>query len=97
MPSEGKPVDFGPVVTNGAFRLHYRAADWEIIPLPSSSTFETTIRLDRLDGNARRVQSLTAVDIGGNSLGPTSFQQMGSSVRFVTSERPFAYRLRVVP
>jgi hypothetical protein len=94
--SEGRQVDFGPVVTNGSFRLDYHGEEWELTPLPSSSAFETTLRLDRLEAGDRRVQSLTAVDIDGNSLGPVPFQQVGPSVRLVTSGRPFAYRIRFV-
>lgn len=89
-----KPVDFGPVVTTGAFRLSHRDAEWELVPLPSSGAFQVELRLDRLSARGRKVTGITAVDLAGKEIGTALFQQQGETVRFTTSAAPFAYRLR---
>jgi hypothetical protein len=89
----GKLVDFGPAVTNGAFRLMYSATDWQLIPLPGSSAFQVQLRLDQLNANGQKVQSITAVDVNGNTEGPVKFQQDGQTVQFDPAAEVFAYHI----
>ena len=53
--TERKLVDFGPVVTNGAFRLlHPREGEWLLVPLPGSIGFEARLDLAALGRPALR-------------------------------------------
>ena len=57
----GKLIDFGPLVTDGAFRLdHPKRGTWRLVPLPGSLPFEARLRLDRL--GAREGARVTAVE-----------------------------------
>jgi len=88
-----KLVDFGPAATNGAFRLTYGGASWQLTPLPGSSAFQVNLHLDQLAASARKIQSITSVGADGNPAGPVKFQQDGQTVQFDTAARVFAYRL----
>ncbi len=89
----GKSVDFGPVVTNGAFRLLYAGTNWQLIPLPSSLPFSVELRLDQLNASGQKVQAILAVDADGNVEDPVKFQQDGSTIRFDIAAKVFAYRI----
>ncbi len=62
----GTMVDFGPVLTNGAFRLyHPDTGVWRLIPLPGSFPFEAQFRLGEFgvtpaQVNATRIEPETA-------------------------------------
>jgi len=48
-------IDFGPIVTNGAFRLlHPTDGEWLLIPLPGSISFEARLDLAKLGRTASR-------------------------------------------
>ncbi len=56
---DGRMIDFGPLLTDGAFRLiHSGRKQWQVIPLPGSQPFNTAIRLD-----AFGLQSATVVSV----------------------------------
>ena len=88
-----KTVDFGPVATDGAFRLSLSGSNWSLIPLPLSGSFDVELRLDQLNAAARQVTKITALDIDSHPMGQPVFTQAGRDVRFKTSEGVFAYRI----
>lgn len=91
----GKVVDFGPVATNGAFRLRHRGDAWELTPLPDSHAFNVTLDLAQLGAAGKRVESVSAVDIAGQPLGAVSVRQDGARADFAIDGRAFSYRLRL--
>jgi len=91
-----KLVDFGPVTTNGAFRLIYGGTNWQLIPLPGSPAFHVKLRLDQLNAGEQKVQAITAVDADGNAVDQVKFQQDGQNVHFDTAAKVFAYRISLV-
>jgi hypothetical protein len=93
----GKVVDFGPVATNGAFRLRHRGEDWELTPLPGSLAFAVTLHLDRLGAAGKRVESVTAVDIDGKRLGKVTVHQHGTDASFDAAGETFSFRIRMKP
>jgi len=86
-------MNFGPVATNGAFRLIYGGANWQLIPLPSSPSFLVELRLNQLNAGGERVQGITLLDADGNATEPVNFQQDGPTVDFATTAKVFAYRI----
>ncbi len=91
--SDNIPVDFGPVITNGAFRLLHAARDWELIPLPHSSGFSVALRLDRLEARGAKVTAISATDENGAASERVPFTQEGENARFDTAAGVFAYRI----
>ncbi len=90
-----KPVDFGPVVTTGGFRLEAKEGTLVLTPLPAGEAFEATIRLDRVPGNRlAQVKSVEAVDETGHVTGPVPFEQAGREVKLSLDGKAFAYRIR---
>ena len=89
----GKLIDFGPAITNGAFRLIHSDTNWQLIPLPGSPAFKVQLRLDQLNATGQKVQTITAIDTDGNSQGQVNFQQDGQVVRFDSAAKVFAYRI----
>jgi len=52
---DGKMLDFGGIVTDGAFRLlHGRGKEWQLIPLPGSRPFKADLSLNALGARGRR-------------------------------------------
>lgn len=88
-----KMVDFGPVTTNGAFRLLYSGKNWQLISLPNSPAFKVELHLNQLNANGQKVQTITAVDVDGNVETPLKFQQEGPTVHFDTAAKMFACRV----
>jgi len=91
--TSGKPIDFGPAATNGAFRLLYGGATWQLIPLPGSSAFQVELRLNQLNASGQKVQAIAALDADGNAGDQVKFQQDGPTVRFDAAAQVFAYRI----
>jgi hypothetical protein len=89
----GRVVDFGPVATSGAFRLNYRGANWQLVPLPGSSAFKVNLHLNQLNATGQRVKAITAIDADGNTVDQVKFQQDGEAVQFDTAATTFAYRI----
>ncbi len=87
----GKVVNFGPVATNGAFRLVFAGTNWQLTPLPDSPPFKVELRLDQLNAGGQKIKAITAVDSDGNTGGQVKFQQDGQTVYFVTAAKVFAY------
>ena len=88
-------VDFGKVVTDGAFRLERRGADtWRLTPLPGSRAFSATFA-PALFG-LKRVQSVSAAAVEPlpGAAAPTARTADGR-VAFACTAEAFAYDLRV--
>lgn len=91
----GKQLDFGPLVTSGAFRLDASKADaWVLTPLPNSLPFPIEAKLDQLGATGVKVSNIEALDEQGKILPATThYQQTGNRIRFQTSSEVFAYRI----
>ncbi len=90
---EKKVIDFGPVSTNGAFRLVHRGDLWRLVPLPGSLAFEARIDLGELGAGGRRVRAVRAVKMDGSKAqGPVKWEQRGDVLEIAAGEPvAFAY------
>jgi len=89
----GTMVDFGTVVTNGAFRLKYGGKNWMLIPLPNSPAFKVELRLNQLNAGGKKVKAITTSDGVGKAGEPLKFQQDGPTVSFETVPGVFGYHI----
>ncbi|MFZ2640952.1 MAG: NEW3 domain-containing protein [Verrucomicrobiia bacterium] len=92
--SAGKVVDFGPVATNGAFRLRHGGTEMELTPLPSTPAFQATLRLDRLDAAGKKVERVVMLDNDGKPSGEQPFSQKGDTLQLSHNGKAFGYRIR---
>ena len=85
-------VDFGGVVTDGAFNLEFRPEEIVLTPLPGSLPFRARIDLGKFGFAGCKVKALEPVDpwIGSN---PPRWQQDGDVVTLAADACAFAYRL----
>ena len=89
-----KPIDFGPAVTDGAFRLELSPKQTIVTPLPDSPTFSITLKLERLPQFARRPpKKIIAVDPRGKELRKVKFRRDGKTIAFETRQGEFAYKI----
>ena len=59
----GAMLDFGPVITDGAFRLlHTNRKAWQLIPLPANRPFRTEIRLASFGAKRTTVKTVECLD-----------------------------------
>ncbi|UCE50380.1 MAG: hypothetical protein JSW47_09485, partial [Phycisphaerales bacterium] len=89
---ERKPIDFGPVVTNGAFRCQVTSGGLVVTPLPDIDPFAVGVRLSRLDG-IKQIKSVIAVDAKGEKIRNVQFESEANTVKFETRSGEFAYRM----
>jgi len=91
---DSKMLDFGPLVTDGAFRLlHGQRRAWRLIPLPGSHSFRAEIRLAEL-GVARA--EVKAVEKDGPLTAAAKdpeWSQDGATLRLACDGLSFAYRI----
>ncbi|MDH7569463.1 MAG: hypothetical protein QHJ73_07750, partial [Armatimonadota bacterium] len=92
---EGKMVDFGPITTNGAFRLLHTGNTWKLLPLQGSLPFRAEIRLAPFGAADKRVVSVEGLDQQGNPRGSQRFIQEGGVLRLELDAKAFAYRIRL--
>lgn len=90
---EGKSVDFGFAVTEGAFRFDRKTLT--LLPLPDHPPFTVTLRLQKLLGATKRIAAVEAIDESGKVIGTVPFTQRNGEVTFRTQASVFAYRLRL--
>lgn len=90
--TQGRAVDFGFAVTDGAFRFDRK--NLTLIPLPEHEPFTVTLRLGKLLGKVVKVVAIEALDENGKVIGNMSFEQQNERVTFRTQVNVFAYRLR---
>lgn len=89
--TQGKLVDFGFAVTDGAFRFDRKTLT--LIPLPDHQPFTVTLRLDKLLGKNVRIAAVEAIDEGGKVISKVQFTQILNEVTFKTQAGVFGYRL----
>lgn len=91
---DSKMLDFGPVVTDGAFRLMYsKPGAWELIPLPGSKSFRAELYLAKLSAKARRVKRIECVESSSASAQAPKWSQDGDMVKLSCDGQSFAYRI----
>ena len=87
-------LDFGPLVTDGAFRLvHSGTHDWQLIPLPGSRAFRAEIRLDKLANGQAKVKTIEAISPVDETGDLPQWTQEGSRLRLTAEARSFGYRI----
>jgi hypothetical protein len=89
-----EPIDFGPIITEGAFRCQLKKNTLIVIPLPDIDPFTVTLRIDKLTGaEDTKVESITAIDAQERNIRSVEFDAKGSQVKFHTRENEFAYQI----
>ena len=59
----GTMIDFGPLISDGAFLLqHADRSEWKLVPLPSNRPFRVKIRLSEFGAEKRAVKSVEMID-----------------------------------
>lgn len=91
--SGDEPIDFGPVVTDGALRCERTKNKMVVTPLPDTNSFHIQLRLDKLSGGRAKVKSIMAVDISGRNIRNVEFESRGHLVMFQTRRGEFAYHV----
>jgi hypothetical protein len=88
------PIDFGPVLTKGAFRCQFSDGKLIVTPLPDIDIFSVEVRLSKLpfDG-INKIKSVIAVDEKGEKIRDVRFVREAGVVRFETRNKEFAYVL----
>jgi len=88
-------IDFGPVVTNGAFRCKRSDGKILVTPLPDINSFTIEVRLNKLPlDDPIKIKSVTAVDEKGEKIRNVQFKGKADTVRFETRSGEFAYLLQ---
>ena len=82
-------IDFGPIMTNGAFRL--LKMDRLVIPLPDSADFEVIFNLDKLGYPA--IQRVEALDEQHQIIKEMEIHTQEELLHFTGEQGIFAYRL----
>ncbi len=93
----GKIVDFGPVATNGAFRLQHSGNVWTLTPLPHSLPFDFTLKLNQLGAKSTRISGITSVGINGEPLLVTKINRVNDNFLHFKTDGAFAYKIRFTP
>jgi len=88
---EQRLVDFGPIVTNGAYRLLMSDDRWMLIPLPNSMPIRTRCRLAQLGVTAPRTATLAAIDLEGNTVRKLDATVSHGLLDFTLDAEDFAY------
>jgi len=93
----GKLIDFGPVITNGTFRLVHGGTEWTLTPLPNSRPFEVILKLGELGAKTTQVMGITARSRDGKSTRALGFERSAKHrVKFRT-QGDFAYGIHFSP
>jgi len=92
------PIDFGPVITEGALRCQLKKNMLIVTLLPDIDPFTVTLRTDKLaDTKSATVKSVIAVDADGKNIRTVEFDAKGNMVSFRTRENEFAYKIMLNP
>ena len=93
----GTPIDFGPVITDGAFRLTDHGESLLLTPLPGSPGMRVTLCPAQCCPG-RRISAIAAVRRSGEIAGEVAWQDAPPErVSFATRAGDFAYRIDTVP
>jgi len=88
------PIDFGSVVTEGAFRCRLKENLIVVTPLPDIDPFTIEMRIGKLTGTGGlRVKSISAVDSDGEKIRNVEFDGTADRVKFETQSKEFAYHV----
>jgi hypothetical protein len=88
------PIDFGPVVTKGAFRCQLKKDMIIVTPLLDIDSFNIEMRIDRLAGTrGAKVKSIVAVNADGGNVRRVEFDSRESLVTFQARSKEFAYHV----
>jgi len=92
---EGKPVDFGPVVTAGACRLTPEGKALQITPLPSDGGPGPAVRIhwSKLPWPLPEPANVETLDESGNVTGRDPVRREGDAIVLECKPGVFAYRL----
>ncbi|NLH42748.1 MAG: hypothetical protein GX448_13000 [Planctomycetes bacterium] len=89
-------VDFGPAITEGAFRCERAGNQLAVTPLPQLGPFSVALRPARLGLDASdKARSIAAVDAQGQEFRRVEFDQADGLIRFTTRPGEFAYRIKL--
>jgi hypothetical protein len=89
-----KMLDFGPLATDGAFRLLVgEPAAWQLVPLPGSHAFRAEIRLGELGAKGSTVRDVEMVDPHHVAARPPAWRQQGDTLVLDCDGQAFAYRI----
>ena len=90
----GAMLDFGPLVTDGAFRLlHDHRKAWQLIPLPASRPFNAQIRLASFGKDQSKVKAVEKIDPFSAFAKEPEWAQDGEVLRLACDGRSFGYRI----
>ncbi|HNX35550.1 MAG TPA: hypothetical protein PKM57_13035 [Kiritimatiellia bacterium] len=91
---ERRMLDFGPLVTDGAFRLvHAKRGEWLLIPLPGSMAFRAEIDLAAFGAKRAKVQAVESVDPSHSAAQAAVWTQDGATLRLSCDSQAFGYRI----
>jgi len=87
-------VDFGSIVTKGAFRYQLIEKSIVVTPLPDIEPFTIEMRIDKLiTARGLRIKSISAVNENGEKIRSVEFDGTVDRVKFKTQSREFAYHV----
>lgn len=90
----GKMLNFGPITTDGAFRLlHGERGAWTLIPLPGSRSFKAEIKLGALGAPRARVKAVELLDAWHAAARAAEWSQEGDTLRLACDGQAFGYRI----
>ncbi|MHC4312636.1 MAG: hypothetical protein ACYSW3_09265 [Planctomycetota bacterium] len=88
------PIDFGPVVTEGAFRCQLNKNTIVVTPLPGLEPFTVTLRTDKLTGTkGKYAASISAIDAEDKNIRSVKFDAQNTQIQFQTRKNEFAYKI----
>ena len=89
-----KMLDFGPLTTDGAFRLlHEGRREWKLIPLPGSNAFKADIDLAAFGAARGKVKDVEQIDPFHAAAEDATWSQDGASLKLACDGQSFAYRI----
>jgi len=89
-----KMLDFGPLVTDGAFRLlHGERKAWQLIPLPGGGPFRAEIRLEAFGAKRAKVKAVAKMDAINAAAQEPVWAQDGATLRLSGDGQSFGYRI----
>jgi len=90
----GTMVDFGPLVTDGAFRLiHSEHKEWQLIPLPSNRPFKAKLRLAAFGAEKRVAKSIELIDPSCEVARVPQWSQSDGCLNLSCDSLSFGYRI----